>query len=162
MTKEDRIAKLVRDHLDPALLLPVYRESWSKSNPTKGFCSVASEAAWFLLGGSQAGWISYAARDASGGTHWWLQHKNGQRLDITADQYTSIGQTPPYDKGRPVGFMGIRHDPENLWGNFRKPSKRAFRLLSMMQASLDVPLMTWSKQCKNNASSVDSKASVVL
>lgn len=38
-------------HLTPDLCAPAYRVLWSDENPTLGFCSVASEAAWFLLGG---------------------------------------------------------------------------------------------------------------
>lgn len=116
-------------HLTPDLCAPAYRVLWSDENPTLGFCSVASEAAWFLLGGKPSGWMSYVGRDDTGCTHWWLQKKTGEIFDPTRHQYENIGKTPPYESGRPCAFMGIRKDPKNTWGFERRPGRRAEKLL---------------------------------
>lgn len=64
-----RLLQAMLPHLAPELLAPAWRSGWSATNPTYGFCSVASEAAWFLLGGGASGWLPCVARDDSGGTH---------------------------------------------------------------------------------------------
>ncbi len=131
---------LLKTHLQhalgPDLLSDAYRDSWSETNPTAGLCSVASEAAWFVLGGLTSDWVPYVARDGVAGTHWWLQHaQTGERFDPTAAQYRSRGEVPPYERGlegKGAGFMGIRKDETNPWGFGRRPSARAQRLLERM------------------------------
>lgn len=128
---------LLQTHLEralgPDLLSSAYRAQWSTDNPTAGLCSVASEAAWFILGGLQSDWVPYVVRDGASGTHWWLQNKEtGERFDPTVDQYRSRGRLPPYERGlegKGGGFMGIRKAPDSEWGFGRKPSLRAQRLL---------------------------------
>ena len=136
------LRQALHEELSPDLLLPKYQKSWDKQNPTQGFCSIASEAAWFILGGPPSGWISYACQDPKvGGTHWWLQHKDGSIFDPTEEQYRSIGFTPPYERGivgKAVGFMGMRQDPGNEWGFDRKPGIRAGKLLAKMQQAVFV------------------------
>lgn len=130
-----RLSVLILPHLGPNLLSGSYKAGWSLDNPTKGLCSVATEAAWFVLGGPQSDWTPYVTQDPQGGTHWWLQNGQGDKIDLTQDQYTSVGQTPPYDRGHlghGTGFMGIRQDPGNVWGFDRKPSKRAQQVLSAL------------------------------
>lgn len=133
---QDLQARIV-SALDPSLLRAPYDGQWTTENPTAGFCSVASEAAWFLLGGKQAGWVAHHARDLDGSTHWWLMHETGVRFDPTADQYRCVGKVPPYERGIPGtagGFMGMRRDPDSPWGNERKPGLRAQALLERMDA----------------------------
>lgn len=134
---------LLQEHLDralgPDLLAPAYRSKWSEANPSAGLCSVACEAAWFLLGGSGSDWVPHVARDGQEGTHWWLQNaQTGERFDPTQAQYRSVGEVPPYERGlegRGGGFMGIRKDSGSEWGFDRKPSIRAKRLLDRMLAN---------------------------
>lgn len=137
ITNLDELRALIHQALDPSLLSKEYRHTWSADNPTAGLCSVAAEAAWFVLGSSKQGWISHVTSDPkNGGTHWWLEHTSGLRFDPTEEQYRSIGDVPPYERGaqgRPTGFMGIRQDPGNEWGFERKPSKRAQDLLNRMR-----------------------------
>lgn len=134
----DELRKRLHAALDPSLLHPRYRAQWTKENPTFGMCSVASEAAWFMLGGSAKGWHAYVTQDPwSGGTHWWLEHRSGLRFDPTEEQYLTQGQQPPYHRGlpgKPCGFMGIRVDPNSPWGFDRKPSTRAQALIDTMRA----------------------------
>lgn len=137
---------LLQAHLEralgPDLLSPAYRSHWSEANPTAGLCSVACEAAWFVLGGPSSGWVPHVVRDGDQGTHWWLQHAHtGERFDPTQAQYRSQGRVPPYERGlegRGGGFMGIRQDEDNPWGFGRKPSIRAQRLLGRLLAQAGV------------------------
>lgn len=124
-------ARLV-EALDPAWLEPAYRARWSADNPTLGFCALASEAAFFELGGGPAGWKSMAVREADGTSHWWLEHASGVRFDPTDDQFRRQGQVPPYERGlsgKACPFMGMRQDPDSPWGFQRKPGLRAAPLL---------------------------------
>ena len=133
----DALTDKISAHLSPTLLKEPYKSQWTRENPTYGFCSVASEAAWFVLGGSSAGWTAWHARDDDGTTHWWLQHASGLRYDPTRAQYDRVGRAPPYERGlvgTPGGFMGIRVDPQSEWGNERRPSLRARTVLAAMAA----------------------------
>lgn len=131
----DNLKDLIQQSLSPDLLLPIFRQTWSESNPTAGFCSVASEAAWFVLGGSPNGWGAYTARDNNNVVHWWLQHTSGLVFDPTSEQYTSQNIPLPYHTStiKACGFMGVRKDPDNEWGFQRKPSHRAQKLLNIMK-----------------------------
>lgn len=122
--------------LGPDLLAPDYRADWSPDNPTAGLCSVACEAAWFVLGGLPSAWVPRVARDGEAGTHWWLEHREtGARFDPTDEQYRTRGAVPPYERGlegKGAGFMGLRRDPGSPWGFERRPSARAQALLDRM------------------------------
>ncbi len=39
--------------------------------------------------------------------HWWVQDKAGKIIDLTSEQYTSIGKLPPYDKAEKSGLLGF-------------------------------------------------------
>jgi hypothetical protein len=135
MTWQHRLIDTLVPHLDPALLTREYRSQWSAENPTAGFCSIAAEVAYFVLGGVKQGWVAMVAQDPEGGTHWWLERNTPQgreRFDPTADQYLSQGQTPPYERGRPGGFMGQRQDPGNPFGFDRRPGVRAHQVLASL------------------------------
>jgi hypothetical protein len=131
---------LVQQALTPDLLDTKYRPRWTPENPTYGHCATASEAVYFLLGGPNAGLTAWVARDTDGTTHWWLQTADGQRIDPTADQYTSVGRLPPYERGilgKPCGFMGQRKDPLSPYGFGRRPGGRAAIVLERIDARLD-------------------------
>jgi hypothetical protein len=120
--------------LDRDLLSPEWAERVTPGmHPTTGLCSVAAEAVYFLAGGPNAGLRSMVAREEDGGTHWWLVHMpTGTVVDPTAEQYTSVGQVPPYDRGlrgRPCGFQGMRVDEDSPFGFGRSPGRRAARLI---------------------------------
>lgn len=134
-----QLKELIHQSLSPDLLLPAFQAAWSADNPTSGFCSVASEAAWFVLGGSEKGWNAYTARDHNNVVHWWLQHTSGLVFDPTEEQYTSQNLRPPHQtsaKVKACGFMGVRKAPGNCWGFDRKPSLRAQKLLDKMEKTL--------------------------
>lgn len=131
----DALRARLQSGFTPELLHKDYREQWSPENPAFGFCSVASEAAWFMLGGRNAGWVAWSARDTDQSTHWWLRHESGVIFDPTSEQYTSIGRKPPYARGisgQAGGFMGIREDLNTAWPGQRRPSARARALMERL------------------------------
>lgn len=119
----------IKNQLSTDLLLPAYQKDWTPENPHFGFCSIASEALFFLMGGLKSGLKAQTARDEDGIVHWWLKTEKGEILDPTSSQYTLKGKKPPYEKARGGGFMGMRIDEGNPWGFDRKPSIRASKLL---------------------------------
>ncbi len=112
-----------------------------------GFCSLASEAAYFILGGPESGFMSFATKDDNNTSHWWLQNKKGEILDFTAAQFYIQGTKPPYDRGllgKPVGFMDMRIDVDNPFGFNRKPSLRVQSLLKRFYRLM----MFWLRKAK--------------
>lgn len=111
------------DPHDPRLgLKPEYqRRHRAGCDPTTGFCSVAVEAMWALLGGNAAGYERRQIRH-EGSSHWFLADVVGRRyIDPTAAQFA----TPvPYAKGRGRGTpitrktgVTYRGDPALLISN---------------------------------------------
>lgn len=90
-----------------------------KADPYAGHCYVASEAAWWALGGPASGWKPVVVRH-EGGTHWFLRHTDGRVLDLTAEQFKTA---VPYPAGRGCGWPSWRV------GVAPKPSKRTAALL---------------------------------
>src|SRR5271157_3415437 len=109
--------QVIIDSLSDDLLTKPYQQL-KIGNPklpnTTGHCYVASEAAYYLLGGKEDGWIPQFIRHL-GNPHWFLKHKSGFILDITYDQFKS---PIDYSKGRGCGFLT------------KLPSKRARKLIA--------------------------------
>lgn len=106
------------------------RKDWYELNKNAphatGFCYIAAEAAFHLLGGKDKGIISYCAsylEDGKKCTHWWIV-KDGKIIDPTASQYLKLGLQPPYHLGKKVGFLT------------KEPSKRACALMNMVSKLL--------------------------
>ena len=54
--------------------------------------------------------IPMSGIDYRNDTHWWLQ--DGETIyDVTADQYYSVGQKPPYDTGKRTQWYGWKQRP---------------------------------------------------
>jgi hypothetical protein len=112
---------LVLDNLTDDLLTPKYRRLKKKSNvpATFGHCYVASEAAYYLLGGKEEGWKPMHMTHL-GASHWFLKHESGYILDLTYNQFKS---PLDYSKARGTGFLT------------KVPSKRAKKLLIRINES---------------------------
>jgi len=102
------------------------RNDWRKANQgaphATGFCYIAAEAAFHLLGGKSNGLKSYCAvyvEDGKRCTHWWLT-KGNWIIDPTASQYLELDLQPPYHLGKGAGFLT------------KQPSKRASRLMEIV------------------------------
>lgn len=119
--KEERLISKIQSVLGPELLLPKFRKMCPPDNKMWGHCYAATEALYHMLGGKDAGWVPVRAKDDDGIVHWWMEHRpTGRRLDPTAEQYTSVGKEPPYDRGRAAGFLT------------REPSKRAQQIIDLV------------------------------
>jgi hypothetical protein len=106
---------LVQQVLTPDLLRGRWKNRSPNVHPTDGHCYVAAEALWHLLGTSQYQPFVAAYTDNGGrATHWWLVNKTtGEFADPTKEQYTHVGDSPPYHLGRKAVFLT------------KNPSKRA-------------------------------------
>lgn len=81
--------------------------------PRRGNCYAASESAFWLLGGKDAGWTPQVM-EHEGASHWFLKHSSGLILNLTVSQFR---RKPDYTKARGCGFLTV------------KPSKKAKRLM---------------------------------
>ena len=116
-----QFSKLITKNLTNDLLTSKYRQlRASNSLPaTTGHCYVASEVAYYLLGGKEGGWTPQYIKHL-GCPHWFLKHRSGFILDLTKNQF----QSPvPYYKARGKGFLT------------KLPSKRAKMLLKRIDES---------------------------
>ncbi len=111
-----------------ALLRKDWREANHGAPHATGFCYIAAEAAFHLLGGKSGGLKSHCAvylEDGKRCTHWWLTQ--GKRIiDPTASQYLELGLDPPYHLGKGSGFLT------------KQPSKRAARLMEIVLQCLKI------------------------
>jgi len=102
----DTVMQLIRDNLTPDLLTTKYKEE-NKSNPMYGHCYHSTQALFYLVDGE---FEKMSAIDYRGDKHWWLQ--NGEIVyDVTAEQYWSVEQTPPYEKGKKSKWYGWKERP---------------------------------------------------
>jgi hypothetical protein len=93
----------------------------SEDNPLAGWCYVASEVLYHVLGGKEAGWKAVQMQH-EGVSHWFLEHEDGTIVDITAGQFEVA---PKYKLGKGRGFLT------------KKPSKRAQAILARMREKKD-------------------------
>jgi len=104
-------------------LLNSKRRFYKKCRPTLdvtwGHCYVASEAAYYLLGGKENGWKPFCM-EVDLDTHWFLKHSSGFILDITKSQFC---YKLDYSEARGKGFLT------------KEPSKRAKKLLQKIAES---------------------------
>lgn len=110
----DDIIEKILSNLTPDLLAEKRFIKENSRNPLYGHCFHASQALWIMTGMIYQ--PVFGCRDWRGGTHWWLRTPSGI-LDITADQYYSIGHDPPYEHCRV---------PRRSW----KIAKRTVKLLN--------------------------------
>lgn len=118
----ERVITAIQDNLTPDLLKPEYREE-NEDNPMFGHCYVASEALYHkLLEIDKDRFKPAWGKDERNITHWWIvDTQTGERYDATADQYYSVGKTPPYEDGRMASFLT------------NDPSKRCKKLLKRIE-----------------------------
>lgn len=105
----------IAKNLTPKLLTPKYREE-NLQNPMYGHCYHSTQALFYLMDTDVL--VPMSAKDYRGDYHWWLQ--SGDKIyDVTAAQYYSVGQLPPYETGKPSKWYG--------WG--QRPHQRSLDLI---------------------------------
>ena len=110
------IPRAVRDSLAPELR---HAPTAAEADDCAGYCYVASEAIWHMLGASRSGYSPHRIVH-EGRPHWYLKGKRGV-LDVTACQFRSA---VPYERGRRRAFLT------------NTPSRRARLLISRARARL--------------------------
>lgn len=95
----------------------IKKSSQFKLPRTFGHCYVASEAAYFLLGGKKGGWKPYYIKYL-GCPHWFLKHDSGAILDLTSEQFNS-----PINYNLAVGKGFLT----------KNPSKRTLKLIRKIE-----------------------------
>ena len=97
------VSELIRKTLTPDLIAKKWRERNSR-NPTFGHCHTAAGCLYKLFGPK----AMHMHRGFDGEIyHWWVVDKNGNIIDLTSEQYTSIGTVPPYEQGEKSGMLGF-------------------------------------------------------
>ena len=96
----------IRQSLSEELRLKPWKND---ENEMAGHCYVASEAFYHLIGGKSCGWKPMFTRHYDV-PHWFVQHEDGEIVDITADQFE---ESVEYHVARGKGFLT------------KQPSKRA-------------------------------------
>ena len=108
-------------HLTPDLL----PKKWVKrnaSNPMFGHCHTASACLQKLFGSKNI--KLYRGLDDEGIWHWWAVTVEGNKIDLTADQYYSQGRVPPYGSGTKASMLGFDY------------RKRVYKLMEVVKADL--------------------------
>jgi len=108
------VMKLIQDNLTPDLLSGRKKVMYPDDvNKVKyyGHCYHASQALYYLINTDQL--KGYSAEDYRGEKHWWLQDGD-QVFDVTSDQYHSVGQKPPHDKGKVTKWYGWQERPQQI------------------------------------------------
>ena len=109
------VMELIRNNLTPDLLTPKYRPE-NVSNPMYGHCYHSTQALYYLMDTDLL--IPMSGIDYRDDYHWWLQ--DGDKIyDVTAEQYYSVGQKPPYETGKKDKWYG--------WG--KRPHQRSLNLI---------------------------------
>ena len=97
------VSELIRKNLTPDLIAKKWRERNSR-NPTFGHCHTAAGCLYKIFGSK----AMHMHRGFDGQIyHWWVVDKNGNIIDLTSEQYTSIGKVPPYEQGEKSGMLGF-------------------------------------------------------
>ena len=98
------VSDLIVKNLTPDLLPKKYIGINSR-NPMFGHCHTASACLYKIFTVSALN--LHRAKDWCGIWHWWAVDKSGYIIDLTVDQYHSIGkEPPPYEEGQKAGMLG--------------------------------------------------------
>ena len=115
------VSGIIIMNLTPDLLPKKWVER-NASNPMFGHCHTASGCLQKVFGTKNI--KLYRALDDEDIWHWWAVDVNGQRIDLTVDQYHSQGREPPYDDGTKASILGFDY------------RKRVLRLLEKVTKEL--------------------------
>ena len=123
MTDEEK--KLIielQSVLTPDLVPTEFRRH--PENPMFGQCYGAAEALYRLLGGKDRGYKAQRAVDDENTSHWWVLSPNGDILDPTSAQYTGLGKTPPYVKGKGASFRRVSNRAATIMERVKSKRER--------------------------------------
>jgi hypothetical protein len=98
------VIDIIKDNLTQDLLVKKYRTR-NLTNPMFGHCHTASACLQRVFGTKFL--KLYRALDDEGIWHWWCVDINNTLIDITVDQYLSVGRVPPHDGGQKASMLGF-------------------------------------------------------
>ena len=101
-----KVCELIKQNLTPDLL----PKSWitrNEKNSTFGHCHNSAGCLYKIFGPKAIN--MYRGIDDVGMSHVWIKDKQGNIIDLTSEQYTSIGKNPPYDKAEKAGLLGFEY-----------------------------------------------------
>lgn len=108
MTEIDSVIESIVSNLTPEMVTKKYREE-NAINPMFGHCYHSSQALFYLMDTDVL--EQRTAIDYHDCSHWWLVDKTTEKIyDITADQYYSVDQLPPYP-GKKKPWYGWKQRP---------------------------------------------------
>ena len=108
MTEIDSVIGSIVSNLTPEMVTKKYREE-NAINPMFGHCYHSSQALFYLMDTDVL--EQRTAIDYHDCSHWWLVDKTTEKIyDITADQYYSVDQLPPYP-GKKKPWYGWKQRP---------------------------------------------------
>ena len=103
-TNFKKISELIRNNLSYDLL----PKKWvvrNMSNPMFGHCHNVAGCLYKIFGVKEM--HMYRGLDDEGVWHWWVIDKDKVLIDLTSEQYTSVGRTPPYAEGEKSTMLGF-------------------------------------------------------
>ena len=108
MSEIESVMGSIASNLKPEMVTKKYREE-NKSNKMFGHCYHSSQALFYLMDTNVL--EQRTAIDYHDCSHWWLVDKTTEKIyDITADQYYSVNQLPPYP-GKKKPWYGWKQRP---------------------------------------------------
>jgi hypothetical protein len=107
----EKVSKAILNNLTPDLIPTKWRQK-NSINPMFGHCHTASACLQKVFGTKEL--KLYRAKDWSDIWHWWAVDNSGKIVDLTADQYYSIGKEPPYDDGQKASMLGFSYRTRTL------------------------------------------------
>jgi len=101
--------KIISDIIKQNLKSDLIPKKWkTKSHfyPMFGHCHNAAGCLYKVFGPDSL----YMYRGFDGEIyHWWNIDNTGKLIDLTSEQYTNFGKTPPYDRGEKAGLLGFEY-----------------------------------------------------
>lgn len=98
------VSEIIVKNLTPDLLPKKWVER-NSTNPMFGHCHTASACLQKVFNSKMI--KLYRSLDDEGIWHWWAVDNENKIIDLTADQYYSVGRKPPYESGSKASMMGF-------------------------------------------------------
>lgn len=108
------VMEMIQNHLTPDLLggrKKLMYPNDIKTNKYYGHCYHSSQALFYLIDTDKL--VAMSGEDYRKEKHWWIQDKDNV-YDVTAEQYWSVGQNPPYEKGKKSKWYGWQQRPQQI------------------------------------------------
>tara|TARA_Y100000004_G_C8832164_1_gene376688 strand:+ start:74 stop:565 length:492 start_codon:yes stop_codon:yes gene_type:complete len=110
----NNVIELIQENLTPDFLKGLKKVMYpDDKNKVKyyGHCYHSSQALYHLIDTDKLN--GFSAEDYRGEKHWWLQDDD-KIYDVTAEQYFSVGEKPPYERGKKTKWYGWQERPQQI------------------------------------------------